>query len=69
MEKGDQPPIGIILCASNNESLVKYATAGLPHKLFVSRYMINLPNEEELKSIIRAEQDKFKHDHAKDKSH
>ncbi len=62
MEKGDQPPIGIILCASNNESLVKYATAGLPHKLFVSKYMINLPNEEELKSIIQEEQNRIKKD-------
>jgi predicted nuclease of restriction endonuclease-like (RecB) superfamily len=62
MEKGDQPPVGIILCASNNENLVKYATAGLPHKLFVSKYMINLPNEEELKKLIQTEQDKFKQD-------
>jgi len=69
MEKGDQPPVGIILCASNNENLVKYATAGLPHKLFVSKYMINLPNEEEFKELIQTEQDKFKQDHAKHKIH
>ena len=62
MEKGDQPPIGIILCASDNSSLVKYATAGLPYKIFVSKYMINLPNEEELKRIIQAEQEKYKLD-------
>ncbi len=60
MEQGDQPPVGIILCAYNNESLVKYATAGLSHKLFVSKYMINLPNEDELKTIIQAEQNKIK---------
>jgi predicted nuclease of restriction endonuclease-like (RecB) superfamily len=67
MEKGDQPPVGIILCASNNENLVKYATAGLPHKLFVSKYMINLPKEEELKKLIQTEQDKFKQDKLRQK--
>jgi hypothetical protein len=59
MEPEDQPPIGIILCASKNENLVKYATTGLPQKVFVSKYMINLPNEEELKHIIRQEQEKL----------
>jgi len=59
MTSGDQPPIGIILCASHNENLVKYATSGLSHQLFVSKYMINLPNEEELKRIIREEQEKL----------
>lgn len=59
MEFGDQPPIGIILCASKNENLVKYATTGLTQKVFVSKYMINLPTEEDLKYIIRQEQEKL----------
>lgn len=59
MHEGDQPPIGIILAASKNENLVKYATLGLPQKIFVSKYLINLPNEQELKKIIREEQEKF----------
>ena len=59
MNKGDNPPVGIILCASNNENLVKYATAGLSHKIFVSKYMINLPKVEELKKIISEEQAKL----------
>jgi predicted nuclease of restriction endonuclease-like (RecB) superfamily len=44
MQQGDKSPVGIILCASKNEALVKYATAGLPQKVFVSKYMINLPS-------------------------
>jgi predicted nuclease of restriction endonuclease-like (RecB) superfamily len=56
---GDNPPIGIIMCASNNENLVKYATSGLSHQVFVSKYMINLPKEEELKKIIFEEQVKL----------
>ena len=59
MQQGDNSPVGIILCASKNEALVKYATAGLPQKVFVSKYMINLPSEKELKKIIQEEQKKI----------
>ena len=59
MQQGDKFPVGIILCASKNEALVKYATAGLPQKVFVSKYMINLPSEKELKKIIQEEQKKI----------
>jgi predicted nuclease of restriction endonuclease-like (RecB) superfamily len=59
MQQGDKSPVGIILCASKNEALVKYATAGLPQKVFVSKYMINLPSEKELKKIIQEEQKKI----------
>jgi predicted nuclease of restriction endonuclease-like (RecB) superfamily len=57
--EGDNPPVGIILCASKNENLVKYATTGLPQQVFVNKYMLNLPNEEELRSIIEQEQEKI----------
>jgi predicted nuclease of restriction endonuclease-like (RecB) superfamily len=59
MLENDNPPIGIILCAGKNETLVKYATAGLPQKVFVSKYLVNLPSEKELKEIIEAEQQKL----------
>lgn len=60
MQAGDQPPIGIILCASQNAQLVKYATAGMGQQLRVSNYLINLPSEDELKRIIRDEQEKYR---------
>jgi predicted nuclease of restriction endonuclease-like (RecB) superfamily len=56
--EGDNPPIGIILCADKSETLVKYATAGLPQPIFVSKYMTNLPSERELQNIIEEEQEK-----------
>jgi hypothetical protein len=59
MNEGDNPPVGIILCAGKNENLVKYATTGLAQQLFVSKYLIQLPNEQELKAIIEAEQAKL----------
>ena len=57
--EGDNPPIGIILCANKNESLVKYATTGLSQQIFVNKYLVSLPKEEDLKRIIDEEQDKF----------
>lgn len=60
MNEGDNPPVGIILCASKNENLVTYATSGLPQQVFVSKYLINLPSEDELAKIIEEEQRKLR---------
>jgi predicted nuclease of restriction endonuclease-like (RecB) superfamily len=60
MQKHDKPPVGIILCAGKNEALAKYATMGLPQKVFVSKYLVNLPTEIELQKIIKDEQEKIK---------
>jgi predicted nuclease of restriction endonuclease-like (RecB) superfamily len=59
MSEGDNPPIGILLCAQKNESLVRYATGGLSQQIFVSKYLVNLPKEEELIAFIKHEQDKL----------
>lgn len=58
-QESDNPPIGLILCAGKNENLVKYATGNLPQQIFVSKYLIDLPNENDLKKIIEEEQRKF----------
>lgn len=55
----DNDPIGIILCADKDETLIKYATAGLSQNLFISKYLSNLPSEKELKDIIEEEQRKI----------
>lgn len=60
MTEGDNPPIGIILCSDKNETLVKYATTGLSQQVLVSKYLINLPKEEELQAIILEEQQRLK---------
>lgn len=51
----DNPPIGLILCADKNDTLVKYATGGLSKKIFVGKYMIQLPSEAELKKLIETD--------------
>jgi predicted nuclease of restriction endonuclease-like (RecB) superfamily len=59
MQKGDNAPVGIILCAGKNKSLVRYATSGLSHQVFVSQYLTNLPTEEDLRNIIKQEQERL----------
>ena len=54
MQPDDNPPIGILLCTDKGDTLVKYATAGLDPNIFVRKYMIELPSEEEIKKIISA---------------
>lgn len=52
---GDAPPIGLILCAGKNDALVKYTTQGLSQKVFVAKYLMNLPKEKELQKLLRQE--------------
>jgi predicted nuclease of restriction endonuclease-like (RecB) superfamily len=60
MSEGDNPPVGLILCAQKNDTLVRYATAGLSEQLFVSKYQINLPSEAELQQLLREEQQRLR---------
>lgn len=55
MTEYDNAPIGIILCSHKDNALVHYATGGLPHEVFVSKYKLQLPNENELKQLIQNE--------------
>jgi predicted nuclease of restriction endonuclease-like (RecB) superfamily len=52
MTADDNPPIGLLLCADYGETVVKYATGGLDPNLFVQKYHIQLPTEEEIKAFI-----------------
>ncbi|MGK5092150.1 PDDEXK nuclease domain-containing protein [Deltaproteobacteria bacterium TL4] len=55
MEENDNPPIGILLVTDKNTALVEYATANEKDRLFVSKYKLNLPSEQDLKSFIEKE--------------
>ena len=52
MQPDDNPPVGILLCTEKGDTLVQYATAGLDPNIFVQKYMIELPTEEEIKKFI-----------------
>ena len=55
----DNPPIGILLCTEKGEQMVKYALAGMEENLFVSKYLLNLPNQKTLTAFIETELKKF----------
>lgn len=57
MTEGDNPPMGIILCADKSDTLVKYTTAGKDNQLFVSKYLLELPDKKVLENFIRKEID------------
>lgn len=52
--ESDNPPIGIILSKDKDELLVEYATYGMDTNLFVQKYQLYLPNEEELRREVEA---------------
>jgi hypothetical protein len=45
MAKGDNPPVGLILCGDKSEALAKYATSDIDNQLFVSKFLVNLPDK------------------------
>ena len=53
--EGDNPTIGIILCAEKNETIAKYSVLKESQQLFASRYMLYLPTEEELRAELARE--------------
>jgi len=55
MQPDDNPPIGILLCTEKGDTLVRYATAGLDPNIFVQKYKIQLPSEEEIKRFLSKE--------------
>ena len=52
MQEDDNPPIGLLLCADYGETTVQYATEGLSQNLFVSKYRLQLPSEEEIRNYL-----------------
>lgn len=55
MNEGDNPPIGILLCTRKGEKMVEYALAGMDNKLFVSTYMLSLPDKATLEEFLLKE--------------
>ena len=53
---GDNPTVGIILCAAKDASIVRYSVLHGNEKLFATRYQLVLPTEEELRRELIREQ-------------
>jgi hypothetical protein len=53
-EPDDNPPIGIILCTDKTSVEAEYALGGLSNNIFASRYVMYIPNKEQLISQVEA---------------
>jgi len=53
--EGDNPTIGIILCASKDEIIAKYSVLKDSEQIFASKYRLILPTEEELQAELERE--------------
>jgi predicted nuclease of restriction endonuclease-like (RecB) superfamily len=51
---GENDPVGIILCSSKDDAVVRYATGGIQAKVFAAKYLTELPDEERLRREIVA---------------
>lgn len=55
MTVGDNPPVGILLCTDKGSQMVEYALSGMDNKLFVSTYMLHLPDKKKLEEFMLKE--------------
>ena len=53
---GDNPTVGIILCADKDASIARYSVLAGNEQLFATRYKLVLPTEEELRRELIREQ-------------
>lgn len=52
MQEDDNPPIGLLLCTDYGQTTVQYATEGLSQNLFVSKYRLQLPSEDDIRKYM-----------------
>lgn len=53
--EGDNPTIGLILCAEKNEAVARYSVLAENRQLFAAKYLVYLPTEEELQRELQRE--------------
>ena len=56
---GDNPTIGIVLCADTDEDIARYSVLHGNEQLFASKYKLYLPTEEELRKKIETQKAMF----------
>jgi len=55
----DNPPIGIILCTEKDSVTAEYALGGLSNNIFASRYVLYMPNKDQLVRQVEAVLEKW----------
>ena len=51
--EGENPPVGLILCAEKNAAVAHYALEGLPNKVMAAEYKMKLQDEKMLAAELR----------------
>ncbi len=51
-DEDDNPPIGIIMCTDKNNIDVEYALGGLSNQIFASKYVLYMPDKQQLISQV-----------------
>lgn len=52
MNPGDNPPVGILLCADKNDAVVRYTLPEGENQIFAAKYTTYLPTKEELVRML-----------------
>lgn len=59
MTEGDNLPVGILLCTDKGSQMVEYALSGMDNQLFVSTYMLHLPDKKKLEEFMLKEMEEM----------
>ena len=65
--EGDNPTLGIMLCADTDEDIARYSVMHGSEQLFASKYLLYLPSKEELRAEIENQKMMFYLQHNSDK--
>ena len=57
--EGDNPTVGLLLCADTSKDIAKYSVLNGSKQLFAAKYMTCLPSEEELRREIERQKEIF----------
>lgn len=58
-KEGDNPTLGILLCAETDEDIARYSILHDNDRLFMSKYLTYLPTKEQLKAEIERQKEIF----------
>jgi predicted nuclease of restriction endonuclease-like (RecB) superfamily len=61
---GDNPTLGIVLCAETDEDIARYSVLHGNEQLFATKYKLCLPDESELKAEIERQKEIFRLQHS-----
>ena len=56
MNEGDNPPIGIVLCADKSDTLVEYTLPEDNQQIFAAKYLPYMPTKAELRRELNLEE-------------